>query len=73
MDNKNKKIEDEFKTINKKFLKEIKINKKIDFKKYFSSIPDKEIDQWLSLKNKRNRYIKKIIININDKDIRNSF
>lgn len=69
-----KDIEDEFKTINKKFLREIKSNKKIEFKNYFSNMPDKEIDQWLSLKNKKEiATLKKIIKNINDKDIREFF
>ncbi len=69
-----KKIEDEFKTINKKFLREIKNNKKIEFKNYFSNMPDKEIDQWLSLKNKKEiATLKKIINNINDQDIREFF
>jgi DNA modification methylase len=69
-----KKIEDEFKTINKKFLREINDNKKIEFKNYFSNMPDKEIDQWLSLKNKKEiATLKKIINNINDKEIKEFF
>ena len=69
-----KKIENEFKIINKKFLREIKNNKKIEFKNYFSNMPDKEIDQWLSLKNKKEiATLKKIINNINDQDIREFF
>lgn len=69
-----KKIEDEFKIINKNFLREIKSNKKIEFKNYFSNMPDKEIDQWLSLKNKKEiATLKKIINKINDKDIKEFF
>ena len=67
-------IEDEFKTINKKFLREIKTNKKLNFKNYFSNMPDKEIDQWLSLKNKKEiATLKKIINKITNKDIKEFF
>ena len=64
----------ELKKINLAFLKEIKKNEKLNYKDYFSEMPDKELDQWLSLKNKKEiATLKKIINKINNKDIRDFF
>ena len=67
-----KKLVQHLEMIDKKFLKNI--YKKIDVSKSFSNMPAKELDQWLSLKNQKEiGVLKKIILEIKDKEIRRFF
>lgn len=71
---KTKDIEEEFKKINLKFLNQIKEHNIKNYKNYFSGMPDKELDQWLSLKNKKEiSTLKNIINKIKNKNIKEFF